>query len=261
MPVTPQLSIPMAQPSGKLKFPKGFHDSALNAANTDPKLWKLLSDSKMAGELAAEVRRLLLLHGYSSPPTPDEVVCQKFIAVLANFRQNGKLGPEAADAIGKRAKAGRTYHNDKHDFTRRVGLDWTQEEIIEFYDKLHPEYLSRLADPYPPINDYICESKAVYDKWYKHVATGHQADTRYRRNGIRMLERGKLHLVVKYDKDVIVRDRDTDDIICIVIRNFCPDPAPLAWLEDVISETAKRCRSIRVSQPTLPIYATNFRLN
>ncbi|KAA8892671.1 hypothetical protein FN846DRAFT_788964, partial [Sphaerosporella brunnea] len=54
---------------------------------------------------------------------------------------------------------------------------------------------------------------------------------------------------VKSDEDIIVRDADTNQIVLLVMRNFCGDPEVLEWTDGVVQIGVATKKSVRLNDP------------
>jgi hypothetical protein len=143
------------------------------------------------------------------------------------------------------------HRNLKLDFIHHIGLNWSPATRDSFLKGVKTVYLRKLRTPYPVINEWICESDAIDDKWRDYLKHDPRAqpDSRRKRQPIFRIEPSNLSLDIGADQSTIVYDADTGDLILIVLRNFCSDPDLLSHIEGIIKQAVDIRRSIRVSKP------------
>jgi hypothetical protein len=110
--------------------------------------------------------------------------------------------------------------------------------------------LTRLEAPYPPPMRDIYETEEIGDIWHNHRNGKEHPDGRSRTTGhwmeLEKLDKSMLSLIVGPDESVIVRDAQTDEIVSVVIRDFCGDCEVLDWVNGIIDENVGLRRGIRV---------------
>ena len=141
------------------------------------------------------------------------------------------------------------HHNTKVDFIHRIGLNWSPATRDLSLKGVKTVYLPKLRTPYPVINQWICESDAIDDKWsdYLKYDPRAQPDSRRKRQPIFRIEPSKLSLDIGADQSAIVYDA-TGNLILVVLRNFCSEPDLLSHIEGIIKQAVDCRRSIRVSK-------------
>jgi hypothetical protein len=107
--------------------------------------------------------------------------------------------------------------------------------------------LRRLKSAYPPKGKWICESEEIHDLWHYHLRYDPKADNRLPRHEPIVIDHSKLQRVIPADQSCIIRDKDSDDIVLIVLRDVVADMGVLDWLDDIVAEATATRRNIRVS--------------
>ncbi|KAH7920021.1 hypothetical protein BV22DRAFT_986498, partial [Leucogyrophana mollusca] len=87
---------------------------------------------------------------------------------------------------------------------------------------------------YPPKNHWIYEQDSIGQLWENHIRFGKQPDTRKPRHPLLKVDHSKLQLVIKASENHIVRDAKTNEIVAVVIRDFCGHPGVLEWVDEVL---------------------------
>ena len=106
--------------------------------------------------------------------------------------------------------------------------------------------VSKLENPYPPKYHWIVESKNIDDQWRKHIETSPQPDKREKRHPIYHLDRTKLQADAGPDRDAIFRDKESNELVMVVIRNFTKHPGLLEYMDDIIKANTEYRKSVRV---------------
>ena len=74
-----------------------------------------------------------------------------------------------ATALNHRRNIREANRNLKIDFIHRIGLNWSPATRDSFLKGVNTVYLRKLRTPYPVINEWICESDAIDDKWSDYL--------------------------------------------------------------------------------------------
>jgi len=100
--------------------------------------------------------------------------------------------------------------------------------------------LPRLAQPYPPPDKDIYETKEIASIWWKVQKVKKHPDGRGKFGGgwadMEPLDERNLGLVVGVDESVIIRDLETGDLVATIIRNFVGNEEVLDWINGIIDE-------------------------
>lgn len=107
--------------------------------------------------------------------------------------------------------------------------------------------MRRLRVAYPPKGKWVCESEDIHDLWHYHLRYDPKADARLPRHEPVVIDHSKLKKIVAADESCIIRDeKNPDDIVLIVLRDFVTDMDVLPWLDEIIGEATSTRRNIRV---------------
>ena len=156
-----------------------------------------------------------------------------------------------ATALNHRRNIREGDRNLKIDFIHRIGLNWSPATRDSFLKGVNTVYLRKLRTPYPAINEWICESDAIDDKWSDYLKHDPRAqpDSRRKRQPIFRTNPSNLSLDIGADQSAIIYDAETGDLILVVLQNFCSEPDLLSYIEGIIKQAVDFRRSIRVSKP------------
>ena len=97
-------------------------------------------------------------------------------------------------------------------------------------------YFPKLGTPYPPINQWICESEAIESKWSDYLKHDPRAqpDQHCKRQPIFCIDPTDLSLDIGADQSAVVYDANSGDLIMLILWNFTSDPDLLSHIEGII---------------------------
>ncbi|RPA83108.1 hypothetical protein BJ508DRAFT_197603, partial [Ascobolus immersus RN42] len=123
-----------------------------------------------------------------------------------------------------------------------------------FLASVRTVYLRRLPVSYPPEDTWICESKAVCNRWGKWVndmplpdERGKVAWTRFYPTMV--IDTKKLQLDVGPGENLVLRDEDTKELIGFVYSDLVKNSQILKWMNDTVSAGCDALKSVRKEDP------------
>lgn len=159
--------------------------------------------------------------------------------------------------LPKRLRAALSYRTKKADSQRRtharlvskLGLGPASEaaKLAAFQNVVPTIHLRRLKKAYPDLFKWVCESPETKGVWEAWVNDKPLSDKRHSRREMMVEDPEQLAYIVAADQNAIIRDSDTGEIICVVIRDFCADIEVVAWVSAVVAEAVGLKRSVRAS--------------
>lgn len=99
---------------------------------------------------------------------------------------------------------------------------------------------------YPPVDEWIVESEEVHQMWHHRINVAPLPDSRQARHSMHLLDPSLLNIDLDSHSSAIFKDRDTNEVVMVVMRNFCRDKAVLDWLTGIVLENIRVERNIRV---------------
>ena len=135
---------------------------------------------------------------------------------------------------------------NKRHFIHVIGLDWTPAMNESFYSTIQTLSLSKLAAPYPPKHHWMVESSAIDNQWRYYIEHGKQPDKRHPRYPIFHVDPSKLQRDILATEDLLIFDKETGQLVMVVLRRFCQYTPLLTHLGDVIKRAVQSRRSMRV---------------
>jgi hypothetical protein len=118
-----------------------------------------------------------------------------------------------------------------------------------------------LKTAYPPKFKWIVESEAIYDRWAYYIEEGPQPDKREKRHPILMLNPAELQLDIGPNSNAIIHDKNTKELVMVVIRNFLGNSGLLSFLGGVIKANIDHRKNMRVCiifKPFILPYSLHF---
>lgn len=99
---------------------------------------------------------------------------------------------------------------------------------------------------YPPKYKWIVESEAIHKRWAYYIEEGPQPDKREKCHSIIMHNPAKLQLDIGFNSSAVVRDKETKELVMIVIRNFLGNSGLLSFLGGIIKDNIDHRKNMRV---------------
>ena len=96
----------------------------------------------------------------------------------------------------------------------------------------------------PPLGFWICETVEIQNLWEDHLKFAKLADNHKIRHTHMLIEMEKLGYDLPPDKSAIFMDGD--ELIMVVLRNFCSQPDVVKWVDDVVRSGIRIRRSVWV---------------
>ncbi|KAA8895329.1 hypothetical protein FN846DRAFT_758948, partial [Sphaerosporella brunnea] len=112
-------------------------------------------------------------------------------------------------------------------------------------------WMRKSKTPFPPERQWLSESPEITQLWRKQFTKGKLHDKRKSRYPIVTARPNDQdwRRVVKSDEDIIVRDAESNEIVLLVMRNFCGDPEVLEWADGVVQTAVATKKSVRLDDP------------
>ncbi|TFY58816.1 hypothetical protein EVJ58_g6174, partial [Rhodofomes roseus] len=156
-------------------------------------------------------------------------------------RLQGRLPDALCAALEQRKREVELNRKAKRRFIADVGLmQGSNEDRLAALEACATLYsLRELPDEvaYPPKGFLACETEVSKAGWSDWVLTRNLHDKRDTQAALRAMlcvDPDMLKLIVPKDKDVIVRDEETGEIVLIVRRNLCSDAEVLAGTDNTV---------------------------
>ncbi|KAJ3559157.1 hypothetical protein NP233_g11335 [Leucocoprinus birnbaumii] len=262
----------------------------LSVANENPYIQYLLSDPSQGRQIAHEVAKIVVAHaplsdpkGNASQPSKSSnhsmgeepsltsvansqdgylLIIRELYAYLMNTMGReglaGGVSSALRDALTTYRKQKKQTRNIHHDTVRALGLDWTPEIAAGWFQALPNIHLPKLKTPYPPAGKFICEDEAIKKLWYPRLMEAKQADKRLKRCEPLVIDQTKLVRTVEAGESIVVRDCKTNEIVLMVVRNFCGDIDVLEWMGRIVAEAVRICRNVRQKEDAGHISLVGF---
>jgi hypothetical protein len=96
---------------------------------------------------------------------------------------------------------------------------------------------------------WIAESPEAATVWGTHFAQRKKADKRTSTKATIFVPNNEWKYIVREGEDIIIRDRSTDKIVLMVIRNWCSDGDVLEWVSKIVNTAVGKKKSVRLDDP------------
>ena len=124
-----------------------------------------------------------------------------------------------------------------------------QDHISPFTARTPVEtvFMPPMMFPYPPENEWACDSKDTQDIWTAALASRRKANNTFKKvTKTNLINYQRLERVVPPNESVIVRDENTNEVVFVVIRDFVLSPGILAWLQSLVVQGCQERKNVRV---------------
>ncbi|KAH9912790.1 hypothetical protein B0H21DRAFT_659601, partial [Amylocystis lapponica] len=101
-------------------------------------------------------------------------------------------------------------------------------------------------EEYPPLGYWLYESSEIEALWHGRLVVEESPDGRNTRHPMMKAEDDELSYIVQPDESIIFYDKYTNELVALVLRNFCLDGEVLAWADSVVAEATSLKRSVRI---------------
>jgi hypothetical protein len=182
-----------------------------------------------------------------------EAVVQSFLSHCYNSLAGGKASPGLSKALSDRRKGKYEHRKEHRAFLEEVGitLEWMVNVNVFLWEnpsRVKAITLPKLRKPFPSPRTWICETPEIYSLWNKFIKSGGLVSDKRLKQGIpRLVREEDMTLVIDENTSCIVRDKDTNEIVLLVLRDFCANMDLLDWVDEVIREVVSTRRNVRVS--------------
>ncbi|KAJ3501973.1 hypothetical protein NMY22_g18743 [Coprinellus aureogranulatus] len=109
--------------------------------------------------------------------------------------------------------------------------------------------VDRAEVEYPPRNHWVASSQELFDLWYHYLRNYEQPDGRLKRHPLMLLDREKLNISIPEDLSCCLYDKETKELVFVVIRRFSNHRAILDWASRIVQNAAATRKSIRLEDP------------
>jgi len=130
----------------------------------------------------------------------------------------------------------------------QIGLNWKDEDRDLYLSTIPTQQLAPLSKPYPLTYTWIAESQEVYELWAEYIQSGPKADTRLTTRPLELLTPQQLQLTIEADESLVLRNKNTNKLVMVVLRNFTNHPSLLQEINRIIELSVQHRKSVRVSE-------------
>ncbi|KAI9886194.1 MAG: erg10, acetyl-CoA C-acetyltransferase [Watsoniomyces obsoletus] len=176
-------------------------------------------------------------------PHSSPELCSDLCAWIAKHPQAHEQVTIAWEAFREGKKRQRALHNR---LVTDLNFRQTKEALAHRVAQIPVVWVTKSTDPYPPIGSAVCENQKIHDQWKDHLESGPQPDDARRPRALPLLlDFNKLQYNAGPTEDVIFRDKETGEIVGLVMRNFIPHEMVRSWAADIIREAMASKKGVR----------------
>ena len=173
-----------------------------------------------------------------------------FLTFCGMESNQGYVGPNIRQALRHRLEQRAIRLSYHRKAVRTVGLDRRSKQQTDMRNnrfaqacKIHAIWLDT---PYPPRGQWVVEHPNILNLWKRFLTNGKRHDNCMPRPSIHMLNFKQLFAVIGPDKDAIVYDRESGEIVLVVYRRFCPVPEFVEKADSVVTDAVDILKNVRV---------------
>ncbi|KAF8836612.1 hypothetical protein BDN67DRAFT_983812 [Paxillus ammoniavirescens] len=214
----------------------------------EPKLLELLSDSLVPVSRVKFIGGLQSIMDAAGAPAGKADIFSDFIDTVGElYATKPGLAPLqplfSAWLAFKAAKAQSGVR--RRQLITCLGLSPASKDHKARLAVVQTHFLPALAKPYPPEGFWWYESDVIRDAWYDHLSFGKQPDQQLKRHPLCPVDPGRLQLQIPAGESAIIRDAETEEVVMVVMQNFCEDADVLSWVDGKVRKVVGHKRSVR----------------
>jgi hypothetical protein len=243
--------VPRLNVSANLFISSTVLDTVIGQVEASDSLLEMLamSHSPDCRQEFVELLAQMFAAQYGDQPTMNSR--QFWSAVLDRIRDQHEVFPKSFATLKDRGKARIQYRKRKQELVRSMGLDWDSSRRDQFLSAVPTLYLPQLKTPWPPKDRWVSESNTTGPLWRAHFQEVKLHDDRSKgaRKDLIITTDESWAKIVRADESIIVFDSKTEQIVLVVLRNFCGSQKVLDWLSTTIDDAVSIKKSIRLDDP------------
>jgi hypothetical protein len=211
-----------------------------NFAGTSAILCNLIANAALPGDAEKAANALSSqLKEWTEEPIAD------ILSELKDWSLVNRISENLTKAI-KTWSAEQDWRRSLHrKYALSLRLNYKPAHRNAFLDTLDSLSVTALSTSYPPYKHWVCETAEIRNKWEEHILYSKQPDVRQpRRDQITIINPHLLKHNIPPNQSVIIREGE--QVVGLVIRNFCPDDQVLWWADKIVQDTveAKTCARV-----------------
>ncbi|KAF6742377.1 hypothetical protein DFP72DRAFT_184327 [Ephemerocybe angulata] len=198
--------------------------------------------------LLYHIASFISLYSHLLPPAlPDNYFKWLFGAI--SRAPASALPPSFREALTARARHVKVVRSARRCLARKLFLYKEPTCYLAFQRTATTIQVARLAIAYPPAGWHVAEDPELHQMWSTYLANCEQPDKRKPRRPVHLLDTSKLQKDIPAELNCILRDRKTDELVAVVVRNFSGNEELLRWAKTVITEAVTTRKSVRLEDP------------
>lgn len=152
------------------------------------------------------------------------------------------------EAVKERDHRKGQFRNSKRNTAANYRVFKTARAYAQFHFTILHLWLSALppGKEYPPRAHWLVETQELYDLCLPFLENQKLADERRGRFPVHKVVQERMQMVIPEGVTCLIYDRDTNELVCSVVRNFSGSQPLLEWVSSVVGEGVDTRKSVRV---------------
>jgi hypothetical protein len=191
------------------------------------------------------VQGIIAEHPHLPPPAPADGFISWLLSAIVNIKS---LPTCLRDSMRERNQRKATFRKQKQKTAKNYRVFKTCHAYAQFHFTILHLWLSALpvGQEYPPRAHWLVETQELYDMCVPFFENQRLADERRGRFPVHRVIQGKMQMVIPEGVNCLIYDRETNQLVCSVVRNFSRSKALLDWVSAVVGEGVDTRKSVRV---------------
>ncbi|KAF5320514.1 hypothetical protein D9611_010727 [Ephemerocybe angulata] len=126
-------------------------------------------------------------------------------------------------------------------FKNPVNMDKFSQTLATFWVDALPS-----GQENPPKGHWIAERPEQYTEWDRYFQNQKRPDKRRGRQPVHLVDFESLQLVIPVEVSCHIRDKETGELVFVIIRNFCKIPGMVQFGRKVVADAVATRKNIRM---------------
>jgi hypothetical protein len=184
-------------------------------------------------------------HPHLPPPAPAYEYTSWLLKLIPHMPS---LPACIHDSLEERKARKASFTKDRKAAAANYRVFKTCRAYAQFHFLVLHLWLSALpaGKEYPPRAHWLVETQELYDMCVPYLEHQKLADERRGRFPVHCVVEGNMQMVIPEGVSCLIYDRETNALVCSVVRNFSRSQSLLNWVSSVVGEGVDTRKSVQV---------------